>query len=236
MSPRAHPGKSGPHRSGAGPRPLQQHRLVRQLVVAGTRAGAMPAEERPHPEDSDHRALAETPLAIVVLHLLANRIPLGLRNPRRDAAVGDYLDRVIRHEHVDQHPIVVLGVPDAELAEQLQGARARRELAPQLRQIERRLHDEADLPSVPRFALTDRLLDGIASGLRKVAARAPARGRDMTQVTPENHRRLPASGGAAAGDPPASTAETAAATAEAAPSETAPAATKPARARIAGPA
>src|SRR6516165_4317823 len=95
-------------RPAAGARPLQEHRLIRQLVVAGARAGEVPPEERPHPEDSDHRALAETSLAIVVLHLPAHRVPLGLRNARRDTAVGDDLDTVIGHQHVDQHAVVVL--------------------------------------------------------------------------------------------------------------------------------
>ena len=54
-------------------------------------------------------------------------------NVRGDAAVGDDLDVAVGHQHVDQHAVVVLGVPDAELAEHLERALARRQAAPQLR-------------------------------------------------------------------------------------------------------
>src|SRR5215469_972810 len=107
MSPQAHSGKSPPlgsecaaivsTRFSGGPvapgaHPLQQHRLIGQFVVAAARAGEMSSKERPDPENSDHRAVAETSLAIVVLHLAAYRIPLGLRNPQCYTAVGDDLD------------------------------------------------------------------------------------------------------------------------------------------------
>src|SRR6516165_1560960 len=169
----------------------------------------MTPEERSDPQDAHHRAVAKAAGAIVVLHLPADRVPFRLAHASRDAAVGDDLDGVIRHEHVDQHTIVVLGIPDAELPEQLQGARARREIAPQLGHIEGGLDDEADLPSVPRLAIADGLLDRVAHGLRKVPACAPAGGREVTHETQDAHRLLPAPRGAAPPESAASTAETA---------------------------
>src|SRR4029077_12487973 len=82
--------------------PLQQHRLVRQLVVAAAFPGKVPSKERSDPQNPDHRALAETAGAVVVLHLAAHRIPLRLADAGCYAAVRDDLDGVIRHEHVDQ--------------------------------------------------------------------------------------------------------------------------------------
>src|SRR5215469_16060312 len=146
-----------------------------------------------------------------MLHLTAHRVPLSGPHPARDAAIGDDLHRVIRHEHVDQHAVVVLGVPHAELTEELQGARPRRKVAPQFRQIESRFHDEADLPAMARFALRDRLLDGCAYRAREVAPRAPARGGEMSEDTQDIHAALPAAGGAAAPEPAASPTESAAA-------------------------
>ena len=112
-------------------------------------------------------ALAEAPGAVVRLHLPAHGRPLRRRDLLRDAAVGDDLDHVIGHEHVDQDAVVVRGVPHPELPEQLQRPLARREVAPQLRQVERRLDDEADLPAVARLALPDGLLDAASTGCGK---------------------------------------------------------------------
>ena len=52
--------------------------------------------------------------------------PLAPADVPVQAAVGDDLDRVLGEQQVDQHAVVVLGVPDAELAEQRDGALARR--------------------------------------------------------------------------------------------------------------
>ena len=132
-----------------------------------------------------------------------------------DAAVGDDLDVVIGDQHVDQHAVVVRGIPDAELPEHLQRPGARREVTPQLRQVEGGLDDEADLPAVAVLALADRLLDRIAHAARKVPARAPARGEDVTQESCEFHgQALPAARGAAAAEAAASATEAAPAAAE----------------------
>src|SRR5215469_7533122 len=138
---------------------LQQDGLIRQFVVAATRAGEMTSQQRTHPQNAHDRAIAETPSAVVVLHLAAYRVPLRLRDPRCDTAVGDDLDVVIGHVHVDQHAVVVLGVPHPKLPEELQRARAWLEVAPQLGQIEPCLDHEADLATMTRLAFPDRLFD-----------------------------------------------------------------------------
>src|SRR5690348_105571 len=106
-------------------RSLQQHRLIRQLIVAAACARKVTSEQRSYPEDADHRALAKAAGPIVVLHLAAHRVPFRRLDAGCDAPVGDDLDGMIGHEHIDQYTIVVLGVPDAELSEQLQRTRAR---------------------------------------------------------------------------------------------------------------
>ena len=125
------------------------------------------------------------------LHLPAHRLPLRLRDAGGDAAVGDDLDHLVRHEHVDQDTVVVRGVPHAELSEQLQRALPRRQIAPQLRQIEGGLDDEADLPGMMRFAAADGLFDGVANLRREVPARAPACGSEVANETQEFHDHVP---------------------------------------------
>jgi len=49
---------------------------------------------------------------------------------RARAAVGDDLDRVLGQQQVDQHAVVVLGVPDPQLAEQARSRAASRAAAP----------------------------------------------------------------------------------------------------------
>ena len=62
---------------------------------------------------------------------------------RVDAAVGDDLDVAVGEQQVDEHAVVVLGVPDAQRAEHLERALARRDAAPHARERQRGLDGEA---------------------------------------------------------------------------------------------
>src|SRR5580704_15891905 len=115
---------------------LQQHRLVRQLVVAVPLARDVPTEDRAHALDTGDGALLELSLLVIPLHLAAYPLPLLLLNTRGDTAVGDDLNGAIGHEHVDEHPVVVRRIPYAELAEKLQRPLTRGKIVPQLGQIE----------------------------------------------------------------------------------------------------
>src|SRR5436190_2759019 len=166
---------------------LQQHRLVRQLLAAAWGPWEMPPEERPDAQDTNDRALAKATFAVVVLHLAAHRLPLSRRDARGDAAVGDDLDHPIRHQHVDQHAVVVLRVPDPEPSEQLQRALPWRQVVPQLGQIERRLDHEANLTLVPALTLPNSLPDGLANLRREVPPGAPAGRSEVAQQAQEFH-------------------------------------------------
>ena len=188
------------------------------------------AEQCSHPQDPEHGTLPEAPGAEMAFHLPAHRLPLGLGNVLGDAAVSDDLHVAVGHEHVHQHAVVVQRVPHAELPEQLQRALARRQIAPQLRQIERALDDEADLPAVALLALADGLLDGTEHRLREACPRAPARRAQVPDQTAEFHgcAPLPATGGPAAAEAPATTAEAPAAEAPAAEPPPTPPSRRPA--------
>ena len=60
---------------------------------------------------------SNSPAAKPRLHLHTNGLPLRFADFRRDAAVGDDLDRVIGEQDVDQHAGVVLGVPHVQTRE-----------------------------------------------------------------------------------------------------------------------
>jgi len=121
--------------------------LVRQLVVAAVPPREMPSQQCPHALDTRDRALAKAPGAVMQLHLPAHRLPLRLCDAGSDAAVGDDLDHPVRHEHVDQDTLLCAVSHTPSCPKQLQRALPRRQIAPQLRQIEGRLDDEADLPA-----------------------------------------------------------------------------------------
>src|SRR4030095_4503749 len=88
-----------------------------------TRPGASAARRGPRPAPGHAAASAE-----VGLPLAADRLPLRSANARSDAAVRDDLDVAVREQQIDQHSRVVLGVPDAQLAEHFDSAFARRAL------------------------------------------------------------------------------------------------------------
>ncbi len=109
--PQSTTGSSGSSFASPSPRPSgkyahQQRRHFFQRLRAG------------HPRSAPSRNAAPMRCAM--------RGPFRVVDPRVDAAVRDDLDRVIGQQQVDQHAVVVLGVPDAQLAEQRDRALARR--------------------------------------------------------------------------------------------------------------
>src|SRR5258708_2213180 len=130
--------------------------------------------------DPVDRAVFETALLERGLHGPANRFPSVLRHPSVDAAIGDDLDILVGEQHVDQNAVVVLGVPNAELAEKLQRARPGLQAAEHLRERERRFDDKANLPLVHPLAAGDRLLDALQRLRRELATRNQMVGQEVT--------------------------------------------------------
>ena len=70
----------------------------------------------------------------------------------RQAPVGNDLKRVLGHQQVDQHAVVVFGVPHAVLAEEHQCAFPRSGVAAQVAPGQPRLGHDANLPGVLQLA------------------------------------------------------------------------------------
>src|SRR5712671_4845512 len=95
----------------------------------------------------------------IALHLGADFFPPRGADLGVDAAIGDDLDVAVGQQEVDQHAVIVGGVPDAELRENIQRALPRGLIAEQRRAVERAFHDKAYLAGMRGLARPDRLLD-----------------------------------------------------------------------------
>src|SRR5688572_2669528 len=135
----------------------------------------MPLEQRADPGDPRLRAFREAAGPEVSFHLPAYGVPVRLGHARGDCAVGDDLDVAVRHQYVDQHAVVALGIPDAEMAKHEHRPLARRRAKPEIWQVEGSLDREADLARVTVLECGDALLDASAHVGGEPAARAPAR-------------------------------------------------------------
>ena len=89
----------------------------------------------------------------------ADFLPAGSADLGVDAAIGDDLDIAVGQQQIDQHAVIVGGVPDPQLRENIQRALARRLIAEQRRAVERAFDHEADLAGMRGLARLDRLLD-----------------------------------------------------------------------------
>src|SRR5690349_5107623 len=143
--------------------------------------------------ETGQHALAETPLAELRFHDAAAEIPLrlgGLAAGR--AAVGHDLHVAIRQQQVDQHAVVVDGVPDAERAEHFDRALSRRQAAQHVRQGQRVLDGNANLAAMTRLTGLHGLLDGPQRLLGKPRAHRQRAGVGMTPEPREAlHHHLP---------------------------------------------
>src|ERR1700740_1233267 len=101
---------------------LEHHRFVGQLVHPAARE--MTRQMLRHGADSVYVRLLIVSLLELILHRAAYLLPLrsGLGV---DAAVGDDLHVAVREQKIDQHAVVVLGIPEPKLGEDFQGALAR---------------------------------------------------------------------------------------------------------------
>ena len=99
------------------------------------------------------------------LHRLADFFPAGGAHFGVDAAVGDDLDVAVGQQQIDQHAVVVGGVPDPQLRENVERALARRLVAEQRRAVERASTTKRTWPEwVASPALMARSITAITSG------------------------------------------------------------------------
>ena len=115
-----------------------------------------------------------------------------------DATVGEDLDVAVGEKKIDEHAVVLLGVPYPQPREHFQRALARALAGEERVALEGRLDREADLAAVSGLALLDRLLDrrhGFgwkcapprARHAEDLAARVPDRERDRRDRAPILH-------------------------------------------------
>jgi hypothetical protein len=117
---------------------------------------------------------------------VGQRLPGCGLDRTRHAPVGHHLDGVLGQQQVDQHAIVVLGVPHAQLGEHHQRAFAHdaphgqvpAQVPPQVAGGQARLDADAQLPGVPRLALGH----APAQALERVRRHQPARVRFVHPV------------------------------------------------------
>ena len=160
-------------RGRATPRGSAEQRRVGQLVDVDV---ARPRREVAHEQrvdgvDRAQQAGLEVAGLERALHRRRDLRPLGRRDDAVQAAIGDDLDRALGEQQIDQDAVVALGVPDAELAEQRDGAVARRRVAAQVAERQAGLDDDADLAAVALLARGDARLDARQRVLAEQAAR-----------------------------------------------------------------
>src|SRR5262245_20870193 len=89
----------------------------------------------------------------VLAHYLADLLPFLNANVVRDAAVGNDFHASIGQLDVQQHAVVLLGIPDAQLGEHHQCALARRRIAAQIRPGQRGFHRKTYLARMTALGL-----------------------------------------------------------------------------------
>src|SRR3984957_2433060 len=127
----------------------------------------------------------------VLLHQAAHRLPLGGTDAPLKAAIGDDFDVAVRQLNVDQHAVVGLGVPDAQVREHFQGMGARHDVVQDVSRRQRSFDREANLAAVRQLDSLDCLLDGIECGVREQHSRAPMRRRCVPDQASNLHHQLP---------------------------------------------
>src|SRR5882672_11072938 len=150
---RAHRSGQAAHRS-AGvasfmPPILEKYRLIGQFVAIAAAGRIQPCQALPHAAHRHAAGGRELAAPAMGRNLGAQGGPLVLCNALRDGAVGDDFHAPVGQQDVDQHPVVVLGVPHAQRGEQPQRPlQARQPVTPDALQ-ERHHRPEAPPPPNP---------------------------------------------------------------------------------------
>src|SRR6202167_6331716 len=129
--------------------------------------------------------------AKVCFDLATHEFPFGRAHPLIDAAVGDYLHRAVGPQHIDQHAVVSLGIPDVKLREQFERTSTRAHSMHQSRPRERGLDHEANLARVLRLGGSDLRLDLGKHRRSEQRARAPSAAGQMPHCASDLHHHRP---------------------------------------------
>ena len=96
-------------------------------------------------------------------------LPRGVADTRVNASIGNDLDGAIGQQHVQQHAVVGLGVPDPQQAEYLERTRARPQSPLDSYERQCRLDRKADLPGMLLLTFRDGPLDAFEIVAREMA-------------------------------------------------------------------
>lgn len=84
-------------------------------------------------------------------------LPAGLANMPMYAAVGDNFDIMICQQQINQHAIVMLGIPDIEMSKQIDRPLPRRQASQDSIARQARLNHNPDFTSVTLFTVSNYL-------------------------------------------------------------------------------
>src|ERR1700692_2113911 len=150
-----------------------------------------PRKQRPDGINPCDRPCFIAPRAKILFHEAAYGFPLGLAHARRQTPIRYDFHIAIRKLNVDEHAVVVLGIPHLQMSEHVERPGTGTQVVDDMERRERRLDGETYLAGVGPFGARDRLLDGIEGALGELEARAPMRRCNMSDETPESHHQLP---------------------------------------------
>src|SRR5262249_16917339 len=100
--------------------PLQHDWLVGQLVQSRGAARKVQSQKRVDRLDAADRAFFKLPVAVLGLHLPADRVPGRVAYTPVNAAIGNDLHCMIGEQEVHKELEVLLGIPDPQAAEDLE--------------------------------------------------------------------------------------------------------------------
>src|ERR1700730_5541805 len=163
------------------------HWRIRQFVAVPAMRGKMRRQLSRDRLDPLDDAAFEIPRFEIGLHVLADFFPAGGADFCIDATIGDNLDVAVGQQQLDQHAVVVDGVPDAQVRKNIQRAFPRRLIAEQRRAVQRALHDKADLAGMRGLARFDRLRARGQHVGRKNPPYPPAVLKKMSADAPDAH-------------------------------------------------
>src|SRR5258708_2044795 len=127
----------------------------------------------------------------MLFHEAAHSLPFRGADAALEAPIRDDFHITIRQLHVDQDPVVVLGVPHAEVREHLQRAGTGGHAVQNVQRRQRGFDREANLAGVRTLDACDGLLDGVERCAGEQHACAPVRRCGMANQAPDLHHQLP---------------------------------------------
>ncbi len=140
-----------------------------------------------HRLDALEHAGLEISLAEFGFHRPADLLPFCGADQLVDAAVGENLDIAVRQQEIDQHAVVVRGVPDSQMRKNVERARAGRLVAQQRRAVQRAFDDKTDLAGMGRLTRLDCALDRSQHMFREDRSNPPAVLQQMLADTLDAH-------------------------------------------------